>query len=126
MGASPLSAAPGTSTAAAQSAAESWLKLTDAGQYGAAWDQAAQPIKKATTRTQFNDMLTKVRTPLGAVTRRTVKSVTDTTDAPGAPPGHYVIIQYTTSFAKAPNRTETVTPMLETDGKWRVSGYYIR
>jgi hypothetical protein len=37
-----------------------------------------------------------------------------------------VVIQYETSFERAPGMIETVTPMLEKDGKWKVSGYYIK
>ncbi|MGH7422575.1 MAG: DUF4019 domain-containing protein [Candidatus Methylomirabilales bacterium] len=45
---------------------------------------------------------------------------------PGAPDGHYVVIQYETSFEKKASAFETITPMREKDGKWRVAGYYIR
>jgi hypothetical protein len=34
----------------AQSAAESWLQLTDAGNAGASWDQAAKLFKSAVTK----------------------------------------------------------------------------
>jgi hypothetical protein len=45
---------------------------------------------------------------------------------PGAPDGQYVVIQFETSFENKHNAVETVTPMLEPNGQWRVSGYYIR
>jgi len=44
----------------------------------------------------------------------------------GAPDGQYVIIQYQTQFAMKPNTVETVTPMMDADGHWRVSSYFIR
>ena len=37
-----------------------------------------------------------------------------------------MILQYKTSFANKKSATETVTPMLDKDKKWRVSGYYIK
>jgi ribosomal protein S17E len=37
-----------------------------------------------------------------------------------------VIIQYDSSFENKKSAVETVTPMLDKDGKWRVSGYYIK
>jgi predicted SnoaL-like aldol condensation-catalyzing enzyme len=43
----------------------------------------------------------------------------------GAPKGQYVIIQFITDFYNKKSSIETVTPMLETDGKWRVAGYFI-
>lgn len=48
------------------------------------------------------------------------------TSLPGAPDGEYVVIQFETSFEKKKSSLETVTPMKEKDGAWRVSGYYIK
>jgi hypothetical protein len=45
---------------------------------------------------------------------------------PGAPDGKYVVVQFDTSFQRKKSALETVTPMMEKDGKWRVSGYYIK
>jgi hypothetical protein len=45
---------------------------------------------------------------------------------PGAPDGEYVVIQFKTAFENKKFAIETVTPMLDGDGKWRVSGYFIR
>ena len=45
---------------------------------------------------------------------------------PGAPDGEYVVIQFETSFENKKHAIETVTPMMDKDGTWRVSGYYIR
>ncbi len=44
----------------------------------------------------------------------------------GAPDGEYVVIQFETSFEHKRSAIETVTPMMDRDGKWRVSGYYIK
>jgi hypothetical protein len=45
---------------------------------------------------------------------------------PGAPDGEYVVIQFATSFENKKSAIETVTPMLDSDGEWRVSGYFIK
>ena len=37
-----------------------------------------------------------------------------------------MVIQYETSFERKKHGTETVTPMKDRDGEWRVSGYYIK
>ena len=66
------------------------------------------------------------RQPLGKTTSRKLKSAKYTKTLPGAPDGEYVVIQYQTSFAKKKSAVETVTPMLDNDGKWKVSGYYIK
>jgi hypothetical protein len=49
-----------------------------------------------------------------------------TTEIPNAAKGEYVIMQFQTSFENKENAVETVTPMLDDKGAWRVSGYYIR
>jgi hypothetical protein len=58
--------------------------------------------------------------------KRTVKSKQYATSLPGAPDGEYVVVQYETSFHNKKSSIETITPMLDRDGKWRVSGYYIK
>ena len=40
--------------------------------------------------------------------------------------GEYVVIQFETSFENKKAAVETVTPMMDKDGIWRVSGYYIK
>jgi hypothetical protein len=60
------------------------------------------------------------------VVARKLKSKQYTRTLPGAPDGEYVVIQYETTFENKQSATETVTPMLDKDGVWRVSGYYIK
>jgi hypothetical protein len=110
----------------AQAAADAWLKLTDAGDGGASWDQAAKAFQGAVSKAQWTQALAGVRPPLGKVLSRKVTSRRYTEQAPGAPPGKYVIIQYETAFENRAQAVETVTPTLDTDGVWRVSGYFIR
>jgi len=66
------------------------------------------------------------RDPLGAMVSRKLKSATYAKTLPGAPDGEYVVIQYETSFEHKQSAVETITPMLDKDGKWRVSGYFIK
>jgi hypothetical protein len=110
----------------AQTAAESWLKLTDAGDAAASWDQAAKLFKGAITKEHWTQALAGVRPPLGKVVSRKVTSRQYSEELPGAPPGKYVTIQYETVFEKKASAVETITPMLDPDGVWRVSGYFIR
>jgi hypothetical protein len=63
---------------------------------------------------------------LGKAESRQLKSATYTTKIPNAPSGEYVIIQYQTDFERATGMIETVAPMQEKDGKWRVSGYFVK
>jgi hypothetical protein len=107
-------------------AAEEWLTRVDEGEYGESWKEAAQYFKNAVKQEQWEQSLQSVRKPLGNLISRKVKSKTHKTSLPGAPDGEYVVIQFETSFENKKSAIETITPMMEKDGKWRVSGYYIR
>ena len=103
-----------------------WVSLVDGGDYGESWNQASALFKTAVTKEQWQQSLKAVRTPLGKMVARKLKSKQYTKSLPGAPDGEYVVIQYETTFEKKQSAIETVTPMLDKDGKWRVSGYYIK
>jgi len=111
---------------AAVAAAKKWLTMVDQGKYEASWKEAAQYFKNAVTQDQWRQSLQAARRPLGALISRKVKSRAYMTSLPGAPDGEYVVIQFETSFANKKSAIETVTPMLDKDGSWRVSGYYIK
>lgn len=110
----------------AQRAATAWLALTDAGRYAASWDAGASLFKAGVSKADWEKALTQIRTPLGNLRSRKLRSATFTPNLPGAPTGQYVIIQFDTDFANRAASVETVTPMLDTDGAWRVSGYFIK
>jgi hypothetical protein len=111
---------------AGQAAAESWLKLVDAGNYPGSWEQAAKVFKDAVKQDDWGKMAAGVRAPLGKVVSRKLKSREYTEKMPGAPDGKYVVIQYDTVFEHKAAAIETVIPMADPDGVWRVSGYFIR
>jgi len=111
---------------AAVDSAESWLGLIDDGDYGQSWEEAADIFKNAATKERWEGMAKTVRQPLGKVISRQVMSKMPTQTVPGGPDGEYVIIQFKTSFENKTDAIETVTPMLDKDGVWRVTGYYIR
>jgi hypothetical protein len=121
----PLFAA-GKPEAEAQKAAEQWLALVDAGKYARSWETAAPLLQSAMPTEQWAKTLASVREPLGRVVSRKLKSATPTRSLPGAPDGEYVVLVFETSFANKQSATETVTPMLDKDGTWKVAGYYIR
>jgi Protein of unknown function (DUF4019) len=123
--ASPVSAAE-TPEQLAQTAAERWLSLVDAGQFAQSWQSAAEYFKAAVSEAQWKASLDTARKPLGSLISRKRKSAKYTKSVPGAPDGEYVILQFDTTFANKKEAVETVTPMLEKDGKWKVSGYFVK
>jgi len=110
----------------AQAAAQSWLALTDAGKYGESWEQAASAFRGAVSKNQWVDAISSARTPLGKMQSRKLTGAQYIKDPPNAPAGEYVVIRYATDFENKKDAVETISPMLDKDGKWRVSGYYIK
>jgi len=103
-----------------------WLALVDAAEFDASWDAAASLLQDAAPKEGFTQGLGATRTPLGAMKSRTFGKAAYSKVLPGAPDGEYVVIQYTTVFENKAAAVETITPMLDWDGTWKVSGYYIK
>ena len=106
--------------------AQLWLEIVDAEKYAESWEEAAELFKSAISEVNWEESIKVVRRPLGKVISRKLDSQKYMTSLPGAPDGAYVVIQYKTKFENKKVAVETITPMLDNDGKWRVSGYYIK
>lgn len=113
-------------TTAAIMAAENYLIMIDTGQYGQSWDISSSFFKSQVPKETWVRQISTVRPQFGNIVKRTIKSAQYVTQLPGAPDGEYVVIQYDSSYEKKKNGLETITPMLDKDGTWRVSGYYIK
>jgi hypothetical protein len=123
---------------AAQAVAESWLRLVDRGDYPASWDQAAKAFKRAVKQTEWGEMVGGVRSPLGQLVSRKLKSREYTEKVPTKTrvvrggvytwggPGRYVVMQYDVVFAKKASAVEKVIAVMGSEGVWRVSGYSVR
>jgi hypothetical protein len=111
---------------AAEAAATKWLSLVDSGRYAESWKEAASLFKKQVTAEQWESAAHNARGPLGKLISRKLSTARYATSLPGAPDGEYVVIQYQSSFENKKSAVETVTPMKDKDGAWRVSGYYIK
>ena len=106
--------------------AKEWVALVDTGKYKESWEAAAGYFKTAVPEEQWVQSIPAVREPLGKVLSREVVSAAYKTSLPGAPDGEYVVVQFATSFENKETAGETITPMIDEDGTWRVAGYYIQ
>jgi hypothetical protein len=111
---------------AAVKASDAWLQLIDSGKYEESWEEASLLFKNAIKKEDWVKQIKTIREPFGKMLQRTFKSAEYMTSMPGAPDGEYYVIQYESSFENKKSAVETITPMLDKEGKWRVSGYYIR
>lgn len=112
-------------SAAARAAATSWLASIDGGDYAASWESAASMFKSAISADAWTQAATRARSPLGALQSRSDKELTMATSLPGAPDGHYAVLQYDTVFANKATAVETLTLTLDGE-QWKVAGYFIR
>ena len=123
----PAAAPSATSeVASAEAAARAWLGLVDAGNYAKSWSSASSVFRQKVPESQWESAAASARAPFGAFRSRTLQSATPRSALPGAPDGQYVVIQFASSFEHKASAIETVTPMVDTDGSWHVSGYYIK
>ena len=114
---------------AATEAAEQWLAIMDAGHYGPSWDQASSffqsKISRCVERGAGSESGCELLWKSGVAAVQWV--IADfRTKLPGAPDGQYCVMQFRTKFAAGGDMIETITPMLDKNGEWRVSGYYIK
>ncbi|MGO9147403.1 MAG: DUF4019 domain-containing protein [Desulfomonilia bacterium] len=111
---------------AAIASAKEWLSIVDEGKYIESWKESSEYFKQAIKQDQWEQAVRAVRKPLGKLVSRKVLSASYRTSLPGAPDGQYVVIRFNTSFENKKSAIETVTPKMDKDGMWRVSGYYIK
>jgi hypothetical protein len=103
-----------------------WLIEVDEGKYADSWNNAAGLFKSTVKKELWVQTLQDVRKPLGNLISRETENAKYKTSLPGVPDGQYVVIQFKTSFENKKPAIETVIPMLDKDGNWRISGYYIK
>jgi Protein of unknown function (DUF4019) len=111
---------------AAVQVAQAWLELIDQGAYERSWTDSATYFKSAVSQSDWVKTMRAHRAPLGKLISRKIRSGVYFTELPGAPDGDYVVVQFETVFGDKAHAIETVTPMLDKDGLWRPSGYYIK
>jgi hypothetical protein len=114
-------------TTAVQQAARAFLALTDRDDGMASWQLAGKQFQNAITDVRWTEALHGVRVPLGSVVERALLSTKFTTNFAGAAAeGDYALLLFRTSFDNRTDARETVTLERESDGAWRVIGYFIR
>ncbi|MBI4845710.1 MAG: DUF4019 domain-containing protein [Candidatus Omnitrophica bacterium] len=108
------------------SAAIEWLNLIDNEKFFESWERAAPIFKDSVDNQTWHNSLKHTSLIFGKVLSREIISQEYETTLPGAPDGEYFIMQFKTSFEKKEEAIETIVPMLDKDGLWKVSGYYIK
>ncbi len=110
--------------ARAEAAARAWLAIVDGRRYGESWETAGPLLRQAVGKDEWLRALDAIRAPLGPCRSRGSLACKLVEPLSGAT-GRYAVVQFSTAFQKD-RAVETVTPRLDADGRWRVSGYFIR
>lgn len=106
--------------------AEAWLTLVDSAQYAASWEQAADVFRQNISAAQWAQAAAQARSPFGMLQARNLNGLRQEASLPNAPPGNYVILEYTSAFTLIPRAVETLVLSETPEGEWRAGGYFIR
>lgn len=102
-----------------------WLEVVDSGEYVESWNKAAPSFQTQISSVQWQQVLEKVRAPLGKVMTREVTTSKSQASLPGVPDGEYIVVVFSTSFEHKNAATETVT-VSKVNDDWRTVGYFIK
>jgi len=106
-------------------AANGWLVLLDRRDWGRAWDTSSSVFRGTVPLANWMDNIPKVRAPLGNLVERQQVEARYATTLQGRPDGEYVSVIFDSKFEQKKVQ-EIVTTVLDSDGKWRVTGYSTR
>lgn len=110
----------------ARKVAEQWLQLTDAGQFGKSWDEAASMMQDQIEREQWQKRSSKVHKQLGNLQQRQFAQAQyrDSLQTPQQETlqGPFVILMYQSQFDQAGRIIEQLITV-KRDGTWKVAGY---
>lgn len=110
----------------ASDAAARWLSLVDSALYKVSWDSAASAFRSNVSPGDWTAAAGAARSAVNPLTDRQLVGSEYTTALPDAPPGEYVVLQYSAVDRDARRVVETVTVTRERRDVWRVIGYFIR
>jgi hypothetical protein len=112
--------------AEADTAVYAWLALVDSGKADQSLAATSSAFRSHMQPAQWAQELGKVRTPLGAVQKRTMTAAQPMAMLPNGPKGEFVGMQFHTDFANKTGAVETIAVVHDIDGKWHVARYSIR
>lgn len=106
--------------------AKEYVTAIDNGQYAQSWTKGDQLFQHTISQDEWTKALNAGRKGLGRAVSRQVLLQRPAWNPKGLPKGPYMVIEYETSFEKAPNAKELLTLRRGTDGKWRVLTYQVQ
>ncbi|HEY0256405.1 MAG TPA: M56 family metallopeptidase [Candidatus Methylacidiphilales bacterium] len=104
-----------------------WVARLDRGDYEGSWNEASPKFfQKPIPRQGWVASISSVRQPVGTLESRQLRTQTFLPVNPQGFKGPFVVTVFNTKFAQMPAAIETVTFVLDSDGQWRASDYFLR
>jgi DNA-binding CsgD family transcriptional regulator len=101
-------------------AANGWLALVDDYRWTEAYNATGKSFRELNTLQKWTEVGGKVQPQLGKVLTRNHLS----TEFVPAPPYGYRMLKFKSNFQRKPDTAETLT-LVQEDGKWKVTGYWL-
>jgi Protein of unknown function (DUF4019) len=111
--------------AAAQKAAEAWMKIEDAETYDKSWAAASDYFRSQVPEQGWVRRMETTRKPLDPLLVRDLTASEWKTEVPNLPKGEYVAFVYETTFANGHPQIESVVMAHEGDA-WKMIGYAVQ
>lgn len=108
----------------AMATANSWLAQADADQAEAMWQSSDGVLQKNISKNAWKKYLTGLHRQWGALKTREWLQVARISDPNGLPPGEYLNVIYSATYANAP-MLETVS-LMRNGNSWTPVGYTVR
>ncbi len=109
----------------ASQVAKDYVDGIDKGQYAQSWAKGDPLFQQTISQGEWANALNLSRKNLGKVNSRTLKIQAPAWDPQGLPKGAYMVVEFNTSFEKAPKSVELLTLRRGPDGHWRVLTYQV-
>jgi hypothetical protein len=111
--------------AAAQKAAEAWMKIEDAETYDKSWEAASDHFRSQVPEQGWVRRMETTRKPLDPLLVRDLTASEWKAEVPNLPKGEYVAFVYETTFANGHPQIESVVMVHEGDA-WKMVGYAVQ
>jgi hypothetical protein len=108
----------------AMATANGWLAQADTDQAEAMWQNSDGVLQKSISKKAWKKYLTSLHRQWGALKGREWLQVAHISDPSGLPPGEYLNVIYSATYANAP-MLETVS-LIRNGGQWAPVGYTVR
>ena len=111
---------------AATNFAGTWLLLVDDGKYDQGWKETSASFQSTVKKDQWRSELQHSRHLLGKLRSRKPVNAVDTTKLSNGEEGEFVVVTFESGFERLGSGIETVIAQLESDGNWKIAGYFVK